>query len=71
MEFSKRKYSAAPKGKQPQAPSAGGHQIEHEPAKCPWRRFKSVLGCIRQSITNSSREVILPFCSVLMRLHME
>lgn len=63
--------SVAPGREQPQAPSGGGYQLEHEPAKYPWRRVNNVLGCIRQSIANSSREVILPLCSVLVMLHLE
>lgn len=32
---------------------------------------KFSLGCIRQSISSRSREVILPFCSLLVRLHLK
>lgn len=34
-------------------------------------KANDILGCIRRSVTNKSRKVILPLYSVLLRSHME
>ncbi|PKU46496.1 hypothetical protein llap_3215 [Limosa lapponica baueri] len=35
------------------------------------QKTNCILGCIKRSMANSSREVILPLCSALMRPHLE
>ena len=35
------------------------------------QKVNCVLGCIKRSVINRSREVILPLCSVLVRPHLE
>ncbi|GAB0181506.1 cAMP-dependent protein kinase inhibitor alpha [Grus japonensis] len=35
------------------------------------QKANHILGCIKRSVTNSSREVILPLCSTLVRSHLE
>jgi len=48
------------------------HQAEYEPAMCfVARKANSLLGCIRKSFVNKSREVILPLYSALVRPQLE
>jgi len=35
------------------------------------QKASHILGCIKRSMASWSKEVILPFCSVLVRLHLE
>jgi len=35
------------------------------------QKAKCILGCIKRSVASRSREMILPFCSALLRLHLK
>lgn len=57
-------------GEGPGAP--GGQQGVHESTVCPEdQESQWYLGCTRESFASRSREVMLPFCSRLVRPHLE